>query len=187
MAIYYISDLHLGHENAIKFDNRPFANIKEMHDTMQSDGRDEYRREYNDMLIEKATGANGLTQEKYITVSVIKKDVAEARSYFARVGADLNAHFVNLGSKCEDLSATERLQILHSFFRQWYSRQSSSTSQSFSVLSPDTGLSQSSVCTVETEVQLTPHEHEPMPRQLSSAQLPHSHPSSGRSRISPTI
>lgn len=117
MAIYYISDLHLGHENAIKFDNRPFANIKEMHDTMQSDGRDEYRREYNDMLIEKATGANGLTQEKYITVSVIKKDVAEARSYFARVGADLNAHFVNLGSKCEDLSATERLQILHSFFR----------------------------------------------------------------------
>ena len=34
MAIYYISDLHLGHENAIKFDNRPFANIKEMHDTI---------------------------------------------------------------------------------------------------------------------------------------------------------
>mgnify|MGYP003291466878 FL=1 len=84
---------------------------------MQSDGRDEYRREYNDMLIDKATGANGLTQEKYITLSVIKKDVSEARSYFARVGADLNAHFVNLGSKCEDLSATERLQILHSFFR----------------------------------------------------------------------
>jgi len=84
---------------------------------MQKDGRDEYREEYNQMLVDKATGANGLTQEKYITVSVIKKDVNEARSYFARVGADLNAHFANLGSKCEELMATERLQILHSFFR----------------------------------------------------------------------
>lgn len=29
---YYISDLHLGHENVIKFDNRPFSNIQEMED-----------------------------------------------------------------------------------------------------------------------------------------------------------
>lgn len=28
---YYISDLHLFHENAIKFDNRPFSSIPEMH------------------------------------------------------------------------------------------------------------------------------------------------------------
>ena len=28
---YYISDLHLFHENAIKFDNRPFSSILEMH------------------------------------------------------------------------------------------------------------------------------------------------------------
>ena len=28
---YYISDLHFGHENCIKFDNRPFANADEMY------------------------------------------------------------------------------------------------------------------------------------------------------------
>ena len=60
---------------------------------IQGDFRDEYRGEYNQMLLDKATGANGIMQEKYITISVVKKDVEEARAYFARVGADLISHF----------------------------------------------------------------------------------------------
>ena len=32
--IYYISDLHFGHENIIRLTNRPFNNIKEMNDTL---------------------------------------------------------------------------------------------------------------------------------------------------------
>ena len=31
---YYISDLHLGHENVIKYDPRPFQNLEEMHQTI---------------------------------------------------------------------------------------------------------------------------------------------------------
>lgn len=31
---YYISDLHLFHEATIKFDNRPFQNLEEMHETI---------------------------------------------------------------------------------------------------------------------------------------------------------
>ena len=34
MANYYIADLHIGHENILKFDNRPFVNINEMHQTI---------------------------------------------------------------------------------------------------------------------------------------------------------
>ena len=85
---------------------------------MQGDFRDEYRGEYNQMLLDKATGANGIMQEKYITISVVKKDIEEARAYFARVGADLISHFAALGSKCVELDATERLRILHDFYRQ---------------------------------------------------------------------
>ena len=69
------------------------------------------------MLLDKATGANAIIQEKYITISVCKKNVEEARNYFARVGADLIAHFGRLGSKCVELEPDERLRIFHDFYR----------------------------------------------------------------------
>ena len=84
---------------------------------LRDDDLDEYRKEYNQMLLDKAMGSNGMSQEKYITVSVQKKDVEEARAYFARTGADLAAHFSALGAKCVELNATERLQVLHDFYR----------------------------------------------------------------------
>ena len=70
---------------------------------MADDGLDKYRKEYNKMLLDKATGANSIVQDKYVTVSVCKKNIEEARNYFARVGADLIAHFSRLGSKCTEL------------------------------------------------------------------------------------
>ena len=85
---------------------------------LRGDFRDEYRREYNQMLLDKATGANGIVQEKYLTISVVKKDIEEARAYFARVGADLISHFSALGSKCTELDAKEKLRVLHDFYRQ---------------------------------------------------------------------
>ena len=30
MNIFYISDLHINHDNVIRFDNRPFKNIQDM-------------------------------------------------------------------------------------------------------------------------------------------------------------
>ena len=84
---------------------------------LTGDELDIYREEYNKMLLDKATGANAIVQDKYITISVNKKNVEEARNYFARVGADLIAHFGRLGSKCHELETDERLRIVHDFFR----------------------------------------------------------------------
>lgn len=84
---------------------------------MKADGLDEYRREYNQMLLDKAMDANGIMQEKYITVTVAKKNIEEARAYFARTGAELSQHFTALGSKCTEMNANDRLRVLHDFYR----------------------------------------------------------------------
>ena len=78
---------------------------------------DVYREEKNEIMLENATGANAIVQDKYVTISVNKKSIEEARNYFARVGADLIAHFGRLGSKCYEMETDERLRIIHDFFR----------------------------------------------------------------------
>ena len=85
--------------------------------SMRGDGLDKYRKEYNQMLLDKATGANGIIQEKLVTVTVYKRDIEDARAYFTRIGADLTARFAALGSKCVELDAADRLRILHDFYR----------------------------------------------------------------------
>ena len=82
-----------------------------------NDSLDDYREEYNKILLDKTIGANSITQEKFITISIYKKGIEEARSYFNRIGAELINHFSKLGSKCVELDAVERLRIFHDFYR----------------------------------------------------------------------
>ena len=84
---------------------------------MAQDELDKYREEYNKMLLDKVTGTNNITQEKYITISINKNTIEDARSYFARVSTDLINHFKELGSNCSELNAIERLRIFYDFYR----------------------------------------------------------------------
>lgn len=84
---------------------------------LRKDAMDVYRDEYNRMLFAKATHSNSIVQDKYVTISVIKKNIEDARIYFARVGSDLISHFNRLGSKCTELDVNERLRIIYDFFR----------------------------------------------------------------------
>ena len=58
------------------------------------------------MLMEKTVGANGMIRELYVTISVYRKNVEDARNYFLRTGNGLISHFSNLGSKCEEPGRT---------------------------------------------------------------------------------
>ncbi len=83
----------------------------------KEDGLDEYRKEYNEMLLDKLKESDDIVQGKYLTLTVFKNNVEEARSYFSRIGAELSSHFAKLGSGCIELNLEERLKILHDFYR----------------------------------------------------------------------
>ena len=53
-----------------------------------NDGHDHYRREYNAMLLEKASHASGMIRDLYITVTITRKSYKDAENYFVRAGAE---------------------------------------------------------------------------------------------------
>lgn len=92
-------------ENNIKIEN-------------EQDGLDRFRKEYNKIIEDSAKSSNGIKQEKYITVTVTKKTLDEARTTIRRIAVELNKHFKKLNSTCTELDANERLKLLHNFYRQ---------------------------------------------------------------------
>lgn len=85
---------------------------------LQGDTLDGYRNEYNSMLTEKVSGAvNSVVQERYITLSVHKKNIEEARVFFSRAVNDVRSKLNHLDSHCEELNAEARLRVLHDFYR----------------------------------------------------------------------
>lgn len=83
----------------------------------RGDGLDKYRREYNDMISEKASGANSMVREIYMTVSVKKRKLDDARTFFNRVFSEVGSHLARLGSRMEELDAAAKLEVLHGFYR----------------------------------------------------------------------
>ena len=84
---------------------------------MAGDGKDRYRVEYNDILTENAANSNNLTQEKYITISVERKNIEEARAFFNRVGTELSTYLSRMDVMVRDTNVVERMRLFHDFFR----------------------------------------------------------------------
>lgn len=91
-------------ENNIKIEN-------------EKDKLDRLRSEYNRLIDEGAKTSNGIVQEKYITITIKKKNLEEARTAFRRITVELNKHFKKLNSACIELDSNERLKMLHNFYR----------------------------------------------------------------------
>lgn len=83
----------------------------------RGDELDHYRRESNQILIQRAAESNNLVQEKYITLSIPQRKIEETRTYFRRVDANLSKGFGRLDSGARPLTTHDRLRILHDFFR----------------------------------------------------------------------
>ena len=84
---------------------------------MRNDEHDPYRKEVNYMMNGHAASANSIIQDRYVTISVTRKSIEDARLYFARIGTDLSGHFNRIGSQVSDVDTKARMEIIHNFFR----------------------------------------------------------------------
>ena len=81
----------------------------------KADGLDGYRDEYNHVITDKAY-EKGYYREMYLTVTVSKANIDDARAYFDRIEKELKTLLTELGSELKSLSTEERINILSEFF-----------------------------------------------------------------------
>ena len=101
--------------NNRRIDPVEFENTMLMH--LRGDDMDRLREEYNQIVRERTEWSNNIFREKYIVLSVQRRSIDEARSFFARVGTELASGFGRLSSQLTELSSHDRIRILHDFFR----------------------------------------------------------------------
>lgn len=83
---------------------------------MHGDRLDCYRREYNSILERNANLSSGIIQDKYLTITIEKKTIEEARRYFNRVSSEFASLFSKLGSKFDSVNDKGKLRILYDFY-----------------------------------------------------------------------
>ncbi len=84
----------------------------------KGDGYDGYRDEYNKMLKDKLMqGQNGISCNKYITLTVDANDLEAASRKIATMEGHLRTGFQKLGTHLEPLNANQRVRIMADIFR----------------------------------------------------------------------
>lgn len=82
---------------------------------MHDDELDEYRWEYNQMLMKKALqGQNSIIKEKYITFGIEAESYDEARPTLNRLETDVTNLFKSLGCSVDALTGEQRLNYINS-------------------------------------------------------------------------
>ena len=81
------------------------------------DGFNHYRRIYNGIIEEKILeGRQGIQQERYLTVTIERKNFEEAKAQFATLEAAIHKAFIELGAEIMPLSGNERLKVLYDYY-----------------------------------------------------------------------
>ncbi len=101
-----------------RIDKEKFQNNMLIPLTKTEDRLNQYRKEMNTMLAQKALeGQNSIIREKYFTFSAKAPSYEAAVSTLARVETDFIRHFKLLGCDISVQTGTQRLELLHSILR----------------------------------------------------------------------
>lgn len=83
----------------------------------KKDDYDWLRQAYNDIIENKIVeGKQGICQEKFLTITVVRKDYEAARAYLSSLEGSYINNFAALSSALVPMNADERLKVLHNFY-----------------------------------------------------------------------
>lgn len=83
----------------------------------QDDGYDGFRRIYNEIMEQKIhEGRQGIEQERYLTITIERKNFEEAKAQFATIEASVHKAFGELGAEIVPLSGNERIKVLYDYY-----------------------------------------------------------------------
>jgi type IV secretory pathway VirB4 component len=83
----------------------------------QNDGYNDFRKIYNDIMEQKIhEGRQGIEQERYLTITIERKNFEEAKAQFATIEASVHKAFGELGAEIVPLSGNERIKVLYDYY-----------------------------------------------------------------------
>ena len=83
----------------------------------KEDGFNGFRKNYNDIMEKKIhEGRQGIEQERYLTITIERKNFEEAKAQFATIEASIHKAFNELGAEIVPLSGNERIKVLYDYY-----------------------------------------------------------------------
>ena len=83
----------------------------------KNDGYNGFRKIYNDIMEQKIhEGRQGIEQERYLTITIERKNFEEAKAQFATIEASVHKAFGELGAEIVPLSGNERIKVLYDYY-----------------------------------------------------------------------
>ena len=114
----FLNSLDCNYKITINNKNKDMGNLRsEVLQAYQYDGYDKFRKIYNDIIEDKIReGRQGIEQEKYLTLTIERKNFEEAKAQFATLEATVRKTFRELGTDIAVLNGNERIKVLHDFY-----------------------------------------------------------------------
>lgn len=114
----FLNSLDVSFKITINNKNKDMEQVRD-HVFLQdrNDGFDHFRKAYNDIMEKKIhEGRQGIEQERYLTITIERKNFEEAKAQFATIEASVHKAFNELGADIIPLSGNERMKVLHDFY-----------------------------------------------------------------------
>lgn len=114
----FLSSLDVSFKITINNKNKDMEQVRDfVFLQYMNDGFNHFRKAYNDIMERKIhEGRQGIEQERYLTITIERKNFEEAKAQFATIEASIHKAFNELGAEIVPLTGNERIKVLHDFY-----------------------------------------------------------------------